>query len=77
MPVGITDAQTGYVAAIPVPEKKNQSEYACGMVVKFLKLMRHTRFRLRADNEPSLNMVVEALQPPTERLRGPSKQCVD
>ena len=58
----VTDAQTGYVAAIPVPEKKNQSEYACGMVVKFLKLMRHTRFRLRADNEPSLNMLVEAIR---------------
>ena len=58
----VTDAQTGYVAAIPVPAKKNQSEYACEMVVKFLKLMRHTRFRLRADNEPSLNMVVEAIR---------------
>ena len=53
----VTDAQTGYVAAIPV-----QSEYACEMVVKFLKLMRHTTFRLRADNEPSLNMVVEAIR---------------
>lgn len=59
----VTDTQTGYVAAIPVPAKKNQSEYACEMVVKFLKLMRHTRFRLRADiDEPSLNMVVEAIR---------------
>ena len=58
----VTDAQTGYVAAIPVPEKKNQANYACEMVVKFLKLMRHTQFRLRADNEPALNLVVEAIK---------------
>ena len=58
----VTDAQTGYVAAIPVPEKKNQATYACEMVVKFLKLMRHTQFRLRADNEPALNLVVEAIK---------------
>ena len=68
----VTDAQTGYVAAIPVPAKKNQSEYACEMVVKFLKLMRHTRFRLRADNEPSLNMVVEAIRGVWQQTLDPS-----
>ena len=49
----VTDAQTGYVAAIPVPAKKNQSEYACEMVVKFLKLMRHisSQSRQRAISE--------------------------
>ena len=58
----VTDGQTGYVAAIPCPEKKNQAAYLCEMIVKFLKLMRHTEFRLRADNEPALVTVVEAVK---------------
>ena len=92
MPVGHRRPDRLYVAAIPVPEKKNQANYACEMVVKFLKLMRHTQFqfRLRADNEPALNLVVEAIKgvwprikrhstrlPRMARQKEPFKRCVD
>eukprot|EP00435_Cladocopium_sp_Y103_P068371 s336_g31.t1 len=58
----VTGSQSGYVVAIPCPERKNQATYLCEMVVKFLKLMRHTELRLRADNEPALTTVVEAVK---------------
>ena len=51
----MTDAETGYVAAIPSPSKGQEMyTHLTKMVITFLKVMRHEKVKIRSDQEPAL-----------------------
>ena len=55
----LTDAETGYVAAIPSPSKgQDMYTHLTKMVVTFLKVMRHEKLKIRADQEPALKALI-------------------
>ena len=59
----LTDAETGYVAAIPAKSKSAESHpHLVEMVVKFLGLMRHEKVKLRSDGEPAIKALVQKVK---------------
>jgi len=55
----LTDAETGYVAAIPSPSKGQEMfSHLAKMVITFLKLMRHEKLKIRSDQEPALKALI-------------------
>ena len=55
----LTDAETGYVAAIPSPSKGQEMyTHLTKMVITFLKVMRHEKLKIRADQEPALKALI-------------------
>jgi len=55
----LTDAETGYVAAIPSPSKGQEMySHLTKMVITFLKLMRHKKLKIRSDQEPALKALI-------------------
>lgn len=59
----LTDAETGYVAAIPAKSKSAESHpHLVEIVVKFLGLMRHEKVKLRSDGEPAIKALVQKVK---------------
>ena len=54
----MTDAETGYIAAIPAKSKGAESHpHLVDMAEKFLTLMRHQKVKLRSDGEPAIKLL--------------------
>ena len=59
----MTDAETGYVAAIPAKSKGAESHpHLVDMAEKFLTLMRHQKVKLRSDGEPAIKLLVQKIK---------------
>ena len=59
----MTDAETGYVAAIPAQSKGAESHpHLVDMAEKCLGLMRHEKVKLRSDGEPTIKSLVQKIK---------------